>query len=206
MILPFTYPWIIRKLFDSSRTILDVACGNGTFMAQVNNDAKYEITGIDLFDPYLESAKQTNAYKEVIKLDVRNINYPDNSFDIVHASQLIEHLKTDETLQLIQKMEKIAAKKIVIGTPNGHFDQDEYDGNELQKHQSHWTYNDFHNMGYKVYGQGLGLIYAENGLLFTKFGKIPPLRYALYVISYIASPLVYVLPQLGAHIIAVKNK
>jgi 2-polyprenyl-3-methyl-5-hydroxy-6-metoxy-1,4-benzoquinol methylase len=132
MILPFTYPWIIRKLFDSSRTILDVACGNGTFMAQVNNDAKYEITGIDLFDPYLESAKQTNAYKEVIKLDVRNINYPDNSFDIVHASQLIEHLKTDETLQLIQKMEKIAAKKIVIGTPNGHFDQDEYDGNELQ--------------------------------------------------------------------------
>jgi ubiquinone/menaquinone biosynthesis C-methylase UbiE len=206
MLLPFTYPWIIKKEFGTARTVLDIACGNGTFTAQVNADKKYEITGVELFDPYIQNAKKLGVFKDVIKQDVREITFSDNSFDIVHASQLVEHLKSEETIALLEKMEKIATKKVIVGTPNGHYDQDEYDGNELQRHQSAWTYKDFQQRGYTVYGQGLKYIYAENGLLFTALGKIQPIRYILYGISYLASPVVYFIPALGAHSIAVKSK
>jgi 2-polyprenyl-3-methyl-5-hydroxy-6-metoxy-1,4-benzoquinol methylase len=203
--MPLTYAWVIRRYFSDFRTVLDIASGNGEFMANVNFDKRYEVTGVELFDPYIDNAKSLGVYKEIVKQDVREIAFEERSFDVVHASQLVEHLKHEETLALIAKMEKIARRVVVVGTPNGHYDQDEYDGNVLQRHQSEWTYQDFRKLGYTVYGQGLKYIYGEHGLLFSPLGKIPGIRQVLYIISYSAAPVVFFFPQLAAQIIAVKR-
>ncbi len=171
MLLPFTYPWIIKRHLTECKNILDVGCGNGSFMAKINSGKSFNATGVDLFEPYVKKARSLNVYKKVIKKDVMKINFKSGNFDAVHTSQLIEHLEKKEGLKLIEKMEKIAKRKVVIGTPNGHFHQDEYDRNILQKHKSSWSVEDFTKLGYTCYGQAIKFIYGEKGLLNTNIAK-----------------------------------
>lgn len=199
--LPFTYPWIVRKLLTGK--VLDVGCGNGDFFAQVNFDKIYEAVGVELFDPYIDAARRVGAYKKIIKKDVRKIDFPELSFDTVLCSQVIEHVTKKEGDALIILMEKIATKRIIIGTPNGHYHQESYDGNHLQEHKSHWSVADFQKKGYHVYGQGLKYIYGEEGLL-QKYGNNLVIKYMLFLLSYITGPIIYFFPTLSAQLIAVK--
>ncbi|MCM8802024.1 MAG: SAM-dependent methyltransferase, partial [Candidatus Omnitrophica bacterium] len=55
-------------------------------------------------------------------------------------------------LELIEKMEKIAKKKVIIFTPNGFLPQKEYENNPWEVHRSGWTAEEMKKMGYKVIG------------------------------------------------------
>lgn len=204
--IPLTYPWIFRYKLADVKSVLDVGCGNGEFMSIVNADKNYQITGVDLFAPYLKQAKSYGVYKKLIKQDVKAIIFKSGEFDAAISSQVIEHLTRKQGLEHIKKLEKFASKKIIIGTPNGHFHQEGYDGNHLQEHHSEWTYQDFQKLGYQTYGQGLKMVYGEHGLLNTSVGSFMPIKLMLFLISFILSPLVYFNPQHAAHTIAVKIK
>src|SRR5215204_221119 len=119
--LPFTYPWIIRHHLRNAHTVLDVGCGDGALIQQVNFDNKYQVVGVDLYKPAVEQARRTKLYKAVKLGDVRKLKIKPKSFDVVFSSQVVEHLNKKEALLLIKEMEKIAKKKVVIGTTNGFF-------------------------------------------------------------------------------------
>jgi SAM-dependent methyltransferase len=206
MIIPFSYPWIIRRHFNGAKTVLDVGSGDGAFMFTVNADKRYEVTGVELFDPYIKKARKLNIYQKIVKQDVRKIEYKNNSFEVVHSSQVVEHIKKEEGVKLIQKCVKIAGRAVIIGTPNGHFHQEEYDDNKLQEHHSEWDITDFRKLGFRVYGQGLKAVYGEHGLLHTPIGNFPIVKHALMAVSFVLSPIVYFSPHLAAHLIAVKMK
>lgn len=205
MMLPFTYPWIFRSKLGNNVTVLDVGCGDGAFMAHVNFDRKFTIFGVDLFTPYLRLARSNGAYKQVTQKDVRQISYKKSQFDAALSSQVIEHLTKKEGLAHIKNLEKFAKNVVIIGTPNGHFHQESYDGNKLQEHHSEWRHEEFKALGYRTYGQGLKAIYGEHGLLNTFWGKLIPFRILLFLISYLLSPFVYNNPKFAAHTIAVKS-
>lgn len=206
MRLLFTYPWIIRRHFGNKKTVIDLGAGDGSFMKIVNDDKKYKVIGVELFEPYIKKAKKTRVYQDVIKGDVTKLGKIKEEFDVVHSSQVIEHLTKDEAKKFLQSCDLLSRQTIIIGTPNGHFHQEEYDENEHQEHKSAWSIKDFKKLKFKVYGQGLKAIYGENGILETGFGKIPFVRYILYIVSYICSPFVYIFPEYAAHLIAVKEK
>lgn len=203
--LPFTYAWIIKRHIGKSKKLLDIGCGDGSFMAQINADKAYGVIGTELFGPYIKKAQKTGAYKEILKKDIRILKFPKKSFDITLSSQVIEHLTKKEGNQLMKAMEAIARKKVIIGTPHGHFHQEGYDHNHLQEHKSAWEIADFTSSGYHVYGQGLRWVYAE-GSLGERYKDNKTVLFALYLFSYVMSPLVYLFPSLGAHLIAVKEK
>jgi SAM-dependent methyltransferase len=206
MLLPFTYPWTFRNKLKNIKTVLDVGCGDGAFIKQINSDKKFDVVGVDLFAPYLRLARSTLAYKQVSQKDIRQINYKKNQFDAAISSQVIEHLTKKEGLDHIRKLEKYAKKIIIIGTPNGHFHQESYDGNKHQEHHSEWRYEEFKALGYKTYGQGFKPIYGEHGLINTFIGRLFPVKLSLFMISYLLSPYVYNHPEHAAHTIAVKVK
>ena len=189
MLIPFSYPWIFRYKLNDSVTILDVGCGDGDFMRIVNFDKKYQIIGVDLFKPYLNKAKKTGVYSKVVAQDIRKINFKKNEFDAVISSQVIEHLTKKDGFEHIKKLENYSSRVVIIGTPNGHFHQEGYDGNDLQEHHSQWIYKDFEKLGYKTYGQGLKYIYEEHGLLNTFLGKIYPIKILLFLISLLYQQL-----------------
>lgn len=203
---PFSYPWIIRKHLEDAKTVLDVGCGDGTLMSMVNYDKKYEVTGIDLFKPYLEEAKKTGAYKKVIFGDVRKLVQKKQTFDIVLSSQVVEHLGKKDAVQLIETMEKIAKKKVIIGTTHGFFPFDPLEGkdnNPLQVHKSGWEISEFKKRDYKTYGQGLAIVYKPDGLAHKVDSFL--LQQILFALSYGLSPLTYSFPQTSAYLVAVKE-
>jgi len=65
---------------------------------------------------------------------------------------LIEHLPKEDGKKLINLMENIAKKKIIIVTPNGFLPQKSYDNNELQEHVSGWTVAEMRQAGFQIIG------------------------------------------------------
>lgn len=180
--------------------------GDGSFMKTVNFDKKYKVTGVELFDPYIKKAKSTRAYAKLVKGSVVDVDLKNEFFDVVHASQVIEHLTKKEAKKFLQNAHNHCRRILIIGTPNGHFHQEEYDQNHLQEHKSAWKPKDFVKLDFRVYGQGLKIIYGEHGFMNTRLGSLGPIRTILIFVSYIFSPLVYYLPEYAAHIIAVQKK
>lgn len=127
-----------------------------------------------------------------------------NSFDVVLASQVIEHLAKKDSLRLLEKLEKIAKKKVILATPKGFVKYDPFevmDDNKLQIHKSGWEIEEMNKMGYIVYGQGSGFIYKPDGLLYKARG----FKDILIIISFLLAPFIYFFPRLSAYLIAVKK-
>jgi len=86
-------------------------------------------------------------------LELANI-FIDKTFDLVIATDLIEHLNKGEGLAFLNNAEIIAKKAIIIFTPNGFLDTEKYQANdvhsELDVHKSGWTEEDFNELGYKT--------------------------------------------------------
>jgi len=105
---------------DKSARILDIACGPGHLLHFLQSHGYYNAQGIDLGAEQLEIAR---------KMGVKNIKQADffqyikenqNQFDLIVASNIIEHFKKPEAMQalcLINEALKPRGKILVI-TPN----------------------------------------------------------------------------------------
>lgn len=203
-ILPFSSPWIIRHHFGENHTALDIGCGDGSLMIKVNPDKKFKVVGMDLYKPSLEKAKKSGVYEKVILGDLKKINFPNKTFDVVLASQVIEHLSKSDALRLIRKLEKIAKRRVILTTPKGFVKYDPFeiiDDNKYQQHKSGWEIEELRDTGYKIYGQGSGFIYRPLGLLY----RYRHLKNILVLVSFLLSPVTYFLPETAAYLVAVKE-
>lgn len=91
-------------------TLLDVGCGNGFFTTQFSRLC--HTTGIDLSKRMIG----LNPHDAVYIMDARQIQYPDNSFDIVFCHSLLHHVI--ERSQVIQEMKRVSKKYIILLEPN----------------------------------------------------------------------------------------
>lgn len=204
--LPFTYPWLIKRNIRKLKikTILDLGCGQGYFGDLVNKDLNYEITGIEIFDPYINECKAEGKYLKVIKGDItKKLSFSEGSFDAVICLQTIEHIEKEAAFSLLNEMERIAKRLVLISTPHGDCLQEEYDSNKYQRHLSSWTPLDFKKRGYKIFGTGLKLVYGTHSHIRD---EIDISKFPLYLISFIMNPLAYFFPNIAAQLVALKLK
>ena len=207
--LTFSYMWLLRNSIGNARTILDLGCGEGSLMQVLSKGENWQITGVDIYKKAIETAHKRNTYHKLIKGDllktIRNKKLIPKYYDVVFFSQVIEHVTRNQGEKILDEIEKIAKKRIIVGTPRGFMEQpDEFlDDNPYQVHRSGWTIADFTKRGYKVYGVGFWPIWSYHGL-----GRNANIfRMVLSnIISYLVSPLIYFFPTLGAGVIAVKEK
>jgi 2-polyprenyl-6-hydroxyphenyl methylase/3-demethylubiquinone-9 3-methyltransferase len=92
-------PWIAEILGAAPRTVLDVGCGGG-FLANYLAARGHRVTGIDTSAEALEVARR---YDRTHGVDYRvgdacALDFPDASFDVVCAMDLIEHVTEPERL------------------------------------------------------------------------------------------------------------
>lgn len=201
-LLPFSYEMIIKRLLGSGKTVLDVGCGDGQLMAFLNSQKELEVTGVDGHKPFLKLADKLGVYKELILKDVREIELSPQSFDIVVCSQVLEYLTLEEGLALIGKLEKIAKNRVILAAYIGDCAHSNAQDNPLQTSRGVWHPQDLIKRGYQVYGQGLRLVYQENGY---NPKKLKGWDYIPIAFSTLISPLVYYSPQIATHMIAVKD-
>jgi len=112
----------------------------------------------------------------------------------------MEHLRRSEGKVFMEKLEKIAKRKIIICTPNGFIPQDPHHGNSYQEHIAGWYVNDFRIRGYKTYGiRGFKFIRGELAAI-----KYKPWYVWLYL-SYLSEFITIRIPWMGFELMAVKT-
>ena len=100
--------------------VLDVACGSGYGSNLLAQTAK-TIIGGDIEKETIEYCKEKyqrdNLKFEI--MDIRNIPYPDNSFDTIVSFETIEHIKEWE--QFLKEIRRLVVKdgSLIISTPLG---------------------------------------------------------------------------------------
>lgn len=154
------WPWPLQPAEGGShshpRTVLDVACGLSLKSQYVEADVR---VGFDLHRPYLEQARKQSPEVPWIPVqgDVTKISevFLPNSFDLVMALDIIEHVEKDQALKLLRDLEEIARVAVVIETPRGFLPQNldilGFDQHHLQTHRCGFEVEELEALGYQVF-------------------------------------------------------
>ena len=141
--------YLIQRELESVNTVLDLGCGNNSPYKRYWLKPNHKSIGVDLYSNEFKS----DNYK-IVKSDVLEFlkAQPDKSFDSVLALDIIEHVEKSSALLLKKHMERVAKKNVIIVTPNGYWPG--MSNAPGMKHLCGFTYKEFLNDGYKVFGSG----------------------------------------------------
>jgi len=97
--------------------VLDAGCGDGELGKMLKDFKKVDVYGVDISRKGVEIAKKKGLRGKVADIS-KKIPYADNSFDLVFASEAIEHvMNPDVFLKEIRRVVKPGGH-ILITTPN----------------------------------------------------------------------------------------
>lgn len=205
--LPFTYIGLIRAAFGEilhskeKITLLDIGCADGNTALILKLHETFEITGVEIFKPYVDLAMKRGIYKKVIRADIRKLKTKDN-FDIVMALNILEHFNKEEARKILKKIENMARKKIIIVIPIGKHPQESYDNNKYQEHKSFWEVKEMQSLGYKIKSQGLKVLWGHGNVV----KKYKLFCYVFFILSNLFYPILLIKPQWGTYMVCVKDK
>ncbi|MFQ3599201.1 MAG: class I SAM-dependent methyltransferase [Chloroherpetonaceae bacterium] len=190
-----------QEVLSAGESLLDVGCGSNSPIRFFSKKLKYAV-GVDGFLPSIEKSRANQIhhdYKQANLMEIDSVFEP-KSFDTVLASDVIEHFEKADGLKLLEKMEKVARKKVIVFTPNGFQPQGEFENNPYQLHRSGWTVKEMQSLGFKVVGMmGLKPLRGEFGEVRWK----PKLFW--HRVSVLTQPLVRNAPSLAYQLLCIKT-
>lgn len=142
------WPWKEGEIVS----ILDAACGLSLKSRYISAQIR---VGVDIYEEYFKHIESDVPYV-VIKYDIRKLReiFMPKSFDLVIAIDVMEHLKKEESLDVLKQCQEIARKAIIIETPRGYLptniDITGHGGHQWQTHRSEWQPEEFEKIGFKT--------------------------------------------------------
>lgn len=91
-----------KRIVPNAKNLLDIGCGAGNFtLMMLSKIENLNCTLIDLSKPMLDKAfarvsQQTENKVTILQGDIREIELPENSFDIILAGAVLHHLRDNE--------------------------------------------------------------------------------------------------------------
>lgn len=103
--------------------ILNIGSYNGWFERQIDRRGAKEVIGIDIRQKFLELAKTNVPGVKFIKMSALELNFSDNSFDLVTMFDVLEHILPKKETEVFRMVYKILKPKgrMIISVPNSHF-------------------------------------------------------------------------------------
>ena len=194
------FKYTFKNELKDCTSLLEIGCGTNSRATPFTHNL-YSI-GLDLHSPSLIKNKEKKYFSDYLVADITQLPFKKNSFDVVVASDVIEHLSKPQGMTLLSDMEQISRKKTIIFTPNGFNSKHNLeDNNPLQIHKSGWITKEFSNQGYKVFG--------INGLLALRGEKSKPTikpEFLGHFISKLTNRIVFHSPERAFHLLCIKNK
>ena len=102
----------IRPHIKPDMTILDIGCGPGSISVDfARHVPQGHVTGIEYTPEPLEQARHLAASEGITNItfqigDIHALDFPDNSFDIVHVHQVLQHIA--DPVQALREMRRVA--------------------------------------------------------------------------------------------------
>lgn len=156
---------IIQSILATNpKSVLDLGIGFGMNGAAVRNwldlgtkeahGGKWSIKleGVEAFEKYRNPT--WDLYDKVHVCDIREFIDKTDRFDLILMTDVIEHFHKAEGEWILNKLKDRCKKAVVVSTPAVWAEQNAVYGNEYERHKSHWTINDFRNMGYGIVKNG----------------------------------------------------
>ena len=101
---------LLNLLPSSTRTILDLGCGNGVIANAL--PAEWTVVGADISIAALRRLTRPACVASALRLP-----FADTAFDLVMANDLIEHLPDDEFDMALREIERVAKRYVVTTVP-----------------------------------------------------------------------------------------
>lgn len=139
----------LERAIGPCENLLDLGCGAASPLGRLPRT--FHRVGLDCFEPSLAASARAGIHDESILGDVFDAAtlFKPKSFDVVCALDFIEHLSQADGYRLIEMMESLARKRMVIFTPNGFVPQAPCHGNENQVHLSGWSVEMMRQAGFQ---------------------------------------------------------
>lgn len=108
-----------KRIVPNAQQLLDIGCGAGNYtlmmLSKIND---LNCTLVDLSQPMLDKAfervsQQTKNKVTILQGDIREVDLPENTYDIILAGAVLHHLREDED------WEKTFRKLFHLLKPNG---------------------------------------------------------------------------------------
>lgn len=90
------------------RKILDVGCGNGELLKRDPQNS----TGIDINEELIERCRHKGL--NALSMSALDLKFPDQSFDVVHAAQMIEHFSPPHAAKFLAEAARVIRSGGVI--------------------------------------------------------------------------------------------
>lgn len=110
----------IVKYLDASSTVLDLACGDGTLLRNINKQLTgMTVSGVDVSATAIDLCDKQGL--KVSKGNIDDANFKvDGQYDYIIISEALEHIVNPEGL--LQKLKNHYGKSIIVTIPNtGYF-------------------------------------------------------------------------------------
>lgn len=101
---------------ENVKNAIDIGCGEGFIANHLNLPA---ITGVDISENALKIAKYRNQEYNFCMGSVYNLSFKRNSFDLVVATEVLEHLNEPELA--LEEIRRVSKKYCIFSVPNEPF-------------------------------------------------------------------------------------
>ena len=114
----------LRKHLVNGKSVLDVGCGPGNLTADIAELVHPgAVVGIDIAGDVIEVAKAEFASRSISfeVADIYSLNYQDDSFDVVHAHQVLQHL--GNPIAALHEMKRVVKKTGLVAVRDSDYGQ-----------------------------------------------------------------------------------
>jgi SAM-dependent methyltransferase len=112
--VPHVAQKINKIIGDKTANIMDIGCAYGYLLAELQNEYKYSVKGID-FSSYAVKESEPSVRNKVSQGDILNLPFKKNSFDVVISLDVINYLKDNEVPVAIKNLVNIAREYVFFG-------------------------------------------------------------------------------------------
>ena len=108
-----------KNLLPGRKRVLEVGSGAGGGIALFAADG-HEAFGLDISPVAVERSKKTYPKVSFSCANLFNMDFPENSFDVVFNSGVIEHFKYPDNIKAIRAMERVLKPGglLIVSVPN----------------------------------------------------------------------------------------
>jgi SAM-dependent methyltransferase len=114
--------YLLPHLAEDAK-VLDIGCGPGTITAGLADRVPQgHVTGIDAAQSVIDQAREAAGDRENLNFttgDVYALDYPDDSFDVVHAHQVLQHL--GDPVRALREMRRVARPGGLVAVRDGDY-------------------------------------------------------------------------------------